>query len=103
MKEGLAFSWEPMFFTDSFFVEKPERVETILFLISLCLMVYHLDQRELRQSLNRSHTAVKNQVGKLTDHPTSLMDISMFSRDSLTENESNSTLLSTSQMNGVIF
>jgi transposase len=59
-----------MFFTDSFFVEKPERVETILFLMSLCLMVYNLGQRELRKSLKRAKTGVKNQVGKLTDSPT---------------------------------
>jgi transposase len=59
-----------MLFADSFFVEKPERVETILFLMSLCLMVYNLGQRELRKSLKRAKTGVNNQVGKLTDSQT---------------------------------
>jgi transposase len=69
-ERGFGFLKDPMFFTDSFFVEKPERVETILFLMSLCLMVYNLGQRELRKSLKRAKTGVKNQVGKLTDSPT---------------------------------
>ena len=69
-ERGFGFLKDPMFFTDSFFVEKPERVETILFLMSLCLMVYNLGQRELRKSLKRAKTGVKSQVGKLTDIPT---------------------------------
>ena len=40
----------PQFFADSFFVKKPERVETILFIMSLCLLVYNLGQRELRKT-----------------------------------------------------
>ena len=42
---------EPQFFADSFFVKNPERVETLLFIISLCLLVYNLGQRELRKTL----------------------------------------------------
>ena len=38
--------------------------------MSLCLLVYNLGQRELRNSLKRAQTGVKNQIGKLTDHPT---------------------------------
>ncbi len=38
--------------------------------MSLCLMVYNLSQRELRKSLTRARTVVKNQVGKLTNTPT---------------------------------
>jgi transposase len=69
-ERGFGFLKDPLFFADSFFVEKPERVETILFLMSLCLLVYNLGQRELRNSLKRAQTGVKNQIGKLTDHPT---------------------------------
>lgn len=69
-ERGFGFLKDPLFFADSFFVEKPERVETILFLMSLCLLVYNLGQRELRKSLKRAKTGVKNQVGKLTDRPT---------------------------------
>ena len=61
---------DPLFFTDSFFVEKPERIETMLFLMSFCLLVYNLGQRELRNCLKRAKVGVRNQVGKLTLRPT---------------------------------
>ena len=38
-----------MFFADSFFVEKPERIETILWIMTICLLVYNLGQRELKK------------------------------------------------------
>ena len=50
-ERGFRFLKEPQFFADSFFVKKPERVETILFIMSLCLLVYNLGQRELRKTL----------------------------------------------------
>ncbi len=70
MKGGLGSCAYPQFFADSFFVEKPERVETILFVMSLCLLVYNLGQRELRNTLKRTNNGVKNQLGKLTNTPT---------------------------------
>ncbi|TRT87733.1 MAG: hypothetical protein EWV66_13580 [Microcystis sp. M_OC_Ca_00000000_C217Col] len=60
----------PLFFADSFFVKKTERIETMLFLMSFCLLVYNLGQRELRNSLKRAKAGVKNQVSKLTSRPT---------------------------------
>jgi transposase len=69
-EQGFAFLKDPLFFADSFFVEKPERIETLLFLMSLSLLVYNLGQRELRKALKRAKTGVKNQLGKLTDRPT---------------------------------
>ncbi len=69
-ERGFRFLKDPLFFTDSFFVEKPERIETMLFLMSFCLLVYNLGQRELRNCLKRVKVGVKNQVGKLTLRPT---------------------------------
>jgi hypothetical protein len=34
--------------------------------MSLCLLVYNLEQRQLRNSLKRAKIGVKNQVDKLT-------------------------------------
>ncbi|PAX52322.1 IS1634 family transposase [Brunnivagina elsteri] len=67
---GFRFLKGPLFFADSFFVENPERIETMLFLMSLCLLVYNLGQRELRNSLKRIKIGIKNQLGKLTICPT---------------------------------
>lgn len=69
-ERGFRFLKDPLFFADSFFVENPERIETMLFLMSLCLLVYNLGQRELRNSLKRAKIGIKNQLGKLTYRPT---------------------------------
>ena len=69
-ERGFRFLKDPLFFADSFFVENPERIETMLFLMSLCLLVYNLGQRELRNSLKRIKIGIKNQLGKLTISPT---------------------------------
>ncbi len=69
-ERGFRFLKDPLFFADSFFVENPERIETMLFLMSLCLLVYNLGQRELRNSLKRIKIGIRNQLGKLTLSPT---------------------------------
>ena len=69
-ERGFGFLKDPMFFADSFFVEKPERIETILFLMSLSLLVYNLGQREMRNCLKRAKSGIKNQLGKSTQRPT---------------------------------
>ena len=68
-ERGFRFLKDPQFFADSFFVEKPQRVETILFVMSLCLLLYNLGQRELRNTLKRTSNFLKNQLGKLTNTP----------------------------------
>ena len=69
-ERGFRFLKDPQFFADIFFVEKPQRVETILFIMSLCLFVYNLGQRELRNTLKRTNNGVRNRLGKLTNTPT---------------------------------
>jgi len=69
-ERGFRFLKDPIFFADSFFVENPERIETMLFLMSLCLLVYNLGQRQLRNSLKRAKIGIRNQLEKLTLTPT---------------------------------
>ena len=38
--------------------------------MGLCLLVYTLAQRQLRQRLKETQSGLKNQLGKLTDRPT---------------------------------
>lgn len=38
--------------------------------MALCLLVYTLAQRKLRQALSAAQTGIPNQLGKLTDTPT---------------------------------
>ena len=61
---------DPLFFADSFFVENTKRIETMFFFMSLCMLVYNLGQRQLRKTLKRIKTGIKNKLGKLTMTPT---------------------------------
>ena len=69
-ERGFRFLKDPLFLADSVFVKTPRRVETMGFLMGLCLLIYSLGQRMLRGELQRKGGKVKNQLGKLTDRPT---------------------------------
>ncbi len=66
-ERGFRFIKEPLFFTSSVFVKNPERVEAIGMIMGLCLLVYTLGQRKLRQHLEATNEGVRNQVKKLTN------------------------------------
>jgi transposase len=69
-ERGFRFLKDPLFFTSSVFVKSPKRVEALAMVMGLCLLVYSLAQRQLRQSLQQAGEGIKNQVGKLTSRPT---------------------------------
>lgn len=48
-------------------------------LMGLCLLVYCLAQRQLRQALEQAGEGINNQVGKLTMRPTLRPCVSKFS------------------------
>ena len=77
-ERGFRFIKDPLFFTSSVFVKKPERVEAIGMIMGLCLLVYNLAPRKLRQQLSATNERVKNQVKKLTDKPTMRWIFQMF-------------------------
>ena len=86
IERGFRLIIEPQFFADSFFVKNPERVETILFIMSLCLLVYNLGQRELIKTLKRSNSQREKLVRKANKYSDIKMDISMLSRGAFFEN-----------------
>ncbi|CDN11803.1 Long-chain-fatty-acid--CoA ligase [Richelia intracellularis] len=57
---------DPLFFADSFFVDNFERIETMLFLMSLCLLVYHIGQKQERKTLKIIKTGIRKKLDKLT-------------------------------------
>lgn len=69
-ERGFGFLKDPLFFTDSVFLKSPERVEAMAMLMGLCLLIYTLGQRQMRQALQQAHSGIKNQLGKLTFRPT---------------------------------
>ncbi|MBD2295190.1 IS1634 family transposase [Anabaena sphaerica FACHB-251] len=77
-ERGFRFLKDPLFFTSSVFVKTPERVEAIAMIMGLCLLVYNLAQRKLRQELAKFDAGIRNQVKKITNKPTMRWVFQMF-------------------------
>lgn len=69
-ERGFRFLKDPLFFTSSVFLNSPERVAALAMVMGLCLLVYSLGQRALRQALNQAKQTIHNQLGKPTASPT---------------------------------
>ena len=68
-ERGFRFLKDPLFFASSVFLKTPRRIMALAMIMALCLMVYSLGQRQLRQTLERSEEKVLNQKGKPTNKP----------------------------------
>ena len=69
-ERGFSFLKDPLFFADSIFLKSPERIESLGMIMGLCLLVYTLAQRHIRNALLESKSTIKNQLGKATNRPT---------------------------------
>lgn len=69
-ERGFRFLKAPLFFTSSVFVNTPRRVATLAMIMGLCLLVYTLGQRQLRQALAHARETIPNQLKKPTSAPT---------------------------------
>jgi transposase len=70
VERGFRFLKDPLFFTSSVFVKKPQRVEALALLMALTLLVYNLAQRKLRQQLQQADETILDQKQKPTATPT---------------------------------
>ncbi|CDN13856.1 hypothetical protein RintRC_4249 [Richelia intracellularis] len=69
-ERGFRFLQDPLFFTSTVFLNSRKRVAALAMVMGLCLLVYSLGQRALRQSLKRGTQTIQNQLGKPTATPT---------------------------------
>jgi transposase len=69
-ERGFRFLKDPLFFASSVFLKSPERIMALGLIMGLCLLVYSLGQRQLRQALQQSNQTLANQLGKGTQRPT---------------------------------
>ena len=69
-ERGFRFLKDPLFFTSSVFLNTPQRVAALAMVMGLCLLVYTLGQRQLRQTLAKEQQTIDNQLGKPTATPT---------------------------------
>lgn len=69
-ERGFRFLKDPLFFTSSVFLNTPRRVAALAMVMGLCLLVYTLGQRQLRQALAHAEETIPNQLKKPTSTPT---------------------------------
>jgi transposase len=70
VERGFRFIKDPQFHLNSIFLKKPERINALMMIMTLCLMVYNAGEYEIRETLKSEKETVLNQVGKPTDKPT---------------------------------
>ena len=70
VEKGFRFIKSPEFLADSLYLKKAERIEALLFIMTLCLMVYAALERKIRTSLEEEDEFFIDQKGKPTQKPT---------------------------------
>ena len=70
VERGFRFIKDPLFFTDSTFLKKPQRIVSLVMIMGLGLLIYSIAQRKLRKALEEMDETVPNQLGKPTKKPT---------------------------------
>lgn len=78
VEKGFRFLKDPQFMASTLFVKKPQRVEAILFVMTLCLMVYAALEWRIRQVLVLSGSSLPDQKGKPTQKPTARWTFALF-------------------------
>ena len=67
---GFRFLKDPWFMLDSIFLKKPERVSSLMMVMTLCLMVYNVTEYRMREALKSNQDMIPNQKGKKVSNPT---------------------------------
>ena len=70
VERGFRFLKDPLFFANSLYLEKPQRIMALLMVMALSLLVYALAERWVRQELKKQDQSIPNQSGKPTQTPT---------------------------------
>ena len=70
VERGFRFLKDPLFFADSLFLKKPERIMALIMVMGLALLVYALAEHQLRTALQVENQTIPDQVGKPTARPT---------------------------------
>ena len=70
VERGFRFLKDPSFLASSIFLEKPERVEALLFIMTLCLMVYSALEYRIRKELKVQGKYFPNQTKRDIQNPT---------------------------------
>lgn len=69
-EKSFRFLKDPKIVASSFFVQKPERIRALLFIMTLCLLVYAVLEYKIRAELVKQEQSVEDRLGKPTQSPT---------------------------------
>lgn len=78
VERGFRFIKDPNIVASSFYVQKPERVAALLFVMTTCLLVYSALEYRIRHSLQKENVSVPDQKGKPTQSPTARWVFQLF-------------------------
>ena len=70
VEQGFRFIKDPCFHLNQVFLKKPERIEALMMIMTLCLLIYNLGQHPLRQRLKEQEETLPNQKGVPSTNPT---------------------------------
>ena len=70
VERGFRFLKDPFFLCSSIFLKKETRIVALGMVMCLCLLIYMLTQRLIREKLKEQKQKLPNQLGKPTDRPT---------------------------------
>ena len=71
VERGFRFLKSPDFLVSSFFLKKPERIEALLMVMTICLLVYAAIEYKVREKLRQNGEHFLNQKKKPAQNPTS--------------------------------
>jgi transposase len=77
-ESGFRFIKDNEFRVSTIFLKKPERINALMMIMTLCLMVYNVAQYRLRESLKQTGETIPNQLKKPTQNPTMAWICEMF-------------------------
>jgi transposase len=70
VERGFRFIKDPLFHLSGVFLKKPERIDALMMVITLCRMVYNAGQYQVRKELEVQQESILSQAGKPTKKPT---------------------------------
>jgi transposase len=70
VERGFRFLKDPMFYAESLYLKKPERIMALIMVMTLSLLVYSLSERRVRKALADNREYIWDQKNRLTNRPT---------------------------------
>lgn len=70
VERGFRFLKDPMFYAESLYLKKPQRIMALIMVMTLSLLVYSLAERKIRARLKEKQIHIWDQKNKATSNPT---------------------------------